>query len=378
MDPKVTVLSWNIKSIHSNQSDLNRICDTNDIDVVLLNETWLRPGVRCSVPNYKALHNRREDGKGGVSLLVKSSIASSISIPSFKHPTNAQFAQTKIDGLLIISAYIPPNVYMRRDAWDRLLSNAERPFILMGDLNAHHLHWGHATNNTNGRELMAAIHAHGLVMLNDMRPTRLKQGSPSILDLLLASPEAALNLTSSTWQDTFGSDHYPILCESSPPRQQVIRSLQPSSSTRINSKRIRWEKYSAELEQEFNNNPDMDLGTLTSVVVEAAKANSKSNPATRQLPSCPWRDDECSMAVAKRRRLLKVFHNTGRMTHLIAAKRAIAETKKLLKSKKRAHFRAFCETLSRDSPISYVWKKVRAFNHHNRKTTPLNRDANKE
>ncbi|XP_017768535.1 PREDICTED: uncharacterized protein LOC108556777 [Nicrophorus vespilloides] len=133
---------------------------------------------------------------------------------------------------------------MRRDAWDRLLSNAERPFILMGDLNAHHSHWGHATNNTNGRELMAAIDAHGLVMLNDMRPTRLKHGSPSILDLLLASPEAALNLKF----------------------QHQTRHLR---------------KYSAELEQEFNNNPDMDLGTLTSVVVEAAKANSKSNPATK-------------------------------------------------------------------------------------------------
>ena len=64
------------------------------------------------------------------------------------------------------------------------------------------------------------------------------------------------------------------------------------------------------------------------------------------------------MWVNKRKEAIKKFEQNPNIHQYISAKRIIAQTRRELRCKKRNKFIAFCETLNRESNVSYVWTKV--------------------
>ena len=65
--------------------------------------------------------------------------------------------------------------------------------IWLGDFNAHNPLWGSRMKDTNGGTMEDFMDKHGLVCMNDGRPTRfeIKTGAVSCIDLALASSEYA-------------------------------------------------------------------------------------------------------------------------------------------------------------------------------------------
>ncbi|XP_017776638.1 PREDICTED: RNA-directed DNA polymerase from mobile element jockey-like, partial [Nicrophorus vespilloides] len=366
MTPRnLSILSWNARSFLSNHSAIINYANNSNIDILLISETWIRPGVRVSTPGYRAIHNRRDDGKGGVSILLAKKYNCPMHIPMFVHPRLAQFATIRIAGIEIVAVYIPPDVYFNRGSWDRLIGTLNPPFILAGDFNAHHTYWGHNGDNRNGRELAYTMDKHNLVIINDMRPTRIAFPRTSLLDLVLVSADLVTSSSSRTLDDSLGSDHLPVLSNVSlGPHQTPEPSRSTTQSTRLKYNKIKWEDYRSQVSEETAQIPEFTIDSLSELLLRVAKKCSPQtvNRGFSYKPPCPWWDAECSAATERRRRFLRIFHHTGKLEHLIAARRVMAETRRLLKQKKRDSFKEFCESLGRESPSTQVWKRIRVFN----------------
>lgn len=72
----------NIKSIRNNKDLLEHYIRENNLDIIMLNETWLGPHENININGYKSHMLNRKNGYGGVGFLVKNQI---ITRP-IKHP----------------------------------------------------------------------------------------------------------------------------------------------------------------------------------------------------------------------------------------------------------------------------------------------------
>lgn len=140
----VSILSWNANSISSKGPELDQFLYEQSIDVVLLQETFLKPGDNFQLPNYTLYRNDRVRGRGGgTCILVKRRIPHfSITTPDI-HGLEATIIQVKADDFefRIISCYKPSNVY-QIDYGLEALFDWNVPTFLAGDLNSHHRNWG--------------------------------------------------------------------------------------------------------------------------------------------------------------------------------------------------------------------------------------------
>lgn len=80
-------------------------------------------------------------------------------------------------------------------------------------MNAHSPVWGSAYVRGHGSLIENILEEYDLTVINAGQPTLITppSGSKSIIDLVICSPNLYYNLDLSVLDDTFGSDHYPIL-----------------------------------------------------------------------------------------------------------------------------------------------------------------------
>jgi len=76
MDPrntsKLKIMLWNADSVSKKKAELLESLITNEIDIALISETYLKRDVPFSLPNYKCHRlDRNYRPKGGVAILVR-------------------------------------------------------------------------------------------------------------------------------------------------------------------------------------------------------------------------------------------------------------------------------------------------------------------
>ncbi|XP_064475855.1 cholinesterase 1-like [Ornithodoros turicata] len=85
------------------------------------------------------------------------------------------------------------------------------PFLVVGDINAHHPRWGSARTDRRGIRWVDVIGEMDLCLLNDGSPTFLRRDfSTDVLDVSICSKDVSRSLSWSTDVDGKGSDHLPI------------------------------------------------------------------------------------------------------------------------------------------------------------------------
>ncbi|GFW58600.1 hypothetical protein TNCV_1579321 [Trichonephila clavipes] len=71
------IAAWNANGVRSRIVELRDFINKHSIDIILLQETLLKPGVSIRVPNYTLYRNDRETQNfpsGGTAILIKSSL----------------------------------------------------------------------------------------------------------------------------------------------------------------------------------------------------------------------------------------------------------------------------------------------------------------
>ena len=71
----MNIVFWNCQGLRPKRKELQNYLQENQIDILALNETFLKPKFKLHLPGYDIYKNDRLVGKkGGVAILVKKSI----------------------------------------------------------------------------------------------------------------------------------------------------------------------------------------------------------------------------------------------------------------------------------------------------------------
>lgn len=215
----IRVMHFNAQGITSGTAinQLEYILKEKQIDIIFINETYLKPYNKFQLLNYVVHREDRSTHGGGVLIAIRNSIP---------HKRILKFPTTKIENVSIsveingrpirfTSAYNPKNT---PKLWDDLskITNSYSDFFIFGDFNAHHTTWNCFNNNSAGTCLYNhQVQSNYYVCFpNDF--TRFGQGAqptrPSVIDILLTN--STLNMSSiETLPGLLNSDHVPIVCE---------------------------------------------------------------------------------------------------------------------------------------------------------------------
>jgi ribonuclease HI len=299
-----------------------------------------------------------EDGRfhGGVATMVKNSTPHS----RIDLQTDLQAVAVRVQlerTYTICNIYLPPRDNILRAQLEDLINQLPQPYLILGDFNARHPHWGDTVTNTRGRMIEKVISEWPICLLNTGSPTHLQiqNGSLSCLDLSICSADIVNNFQWETLQDLRGSDHFPITLTSTTPQCSM-------GSPRFRFSKADWTLYKARavctsLVTDFARIDDATRH-LQDTINSAAVASIPRTGRPRQRP-VPWWNDDLARAVEERKVATRRYYTTLLVADKIALKRARARSKYIARKAREESWQQYASSLNSRTPISKVWKRVK-------------------
>ncbi|KAG8234568.1 hypothetical protein J437_LFUL015359, partial [Ladona fulva] len=210
MKYKTNLTSWNCQSLPDKLPKLLSFLVDWDIDICLLEETFLSQSKKIFTSNFRIVRNDRLSKGGGVAILVKESISFKI-LPRIKFELIEHVGISitlGLDTINLYSVYIPPRRQLT------ILLTLPGKNIFVGDWNCKHKVWGSSTNNPNGNLLLKVINnlnssTEQLTTHSPNQPTHVHLNqSTDLLDFIITN-----RYTKTIYPHTlfeFHSDHLPI------------------------------------------------------------------------------------------------------------------------------------------------------------------------
>lgn len=210
---QLKVSFWNCQGVQNKKLELQKFLEEYNIDVMLLSETFLKPGSRLAIANYKTYRNDRllQPG-GGTAILIKQNIEHH-ELPPQENLTfecNGITVNTKKQPISIWSAYCSPNETLDPNQISALFRSTKAT-ILAGDLNAKNKIWNSKTNNTRGRILKQMADQQNIIITAPEDPTHIHtpNNTTEVLDIALLK-NLSLEYDIATKHD-LSSDHRPVM-----------------------------------------------------------------------------------------------------------------------------------------------------------------------
>lgn len=310
------IIQWNCRSISSKKCDIIYLANKYQPFLISLQETWLRPGFNFRIPKYSCIREDRSDGYGGVALLIKNNISfSQFTIPN--HSSDFSIIAITINNICYVSLYIPHPTSSVYNEIESIFSIFPNPILIMGDFNAQHVAWGSSISNHYGSRLLDMVDKNKWCILNTGKATRRTQPHEEISapDLSICTPNLASIVSWNTLSSSYGSDHFPIV---------INFPIATSSRTKCRSPRMKfklenanWFSFKEEVEKVIPNIPIIMKNNhevcaeafALSLIQAAVKAFPvKKYKHNKMIPSPPWWDNECSLAIKKRKLTEKILN----------------------------------------------------------------------
>lgn len=184
----------NIRSIFK-KAELREIIYRKDIDIMCIQETWLKNKNFEFSKQHKVFLKNRTDGYGGVGIIIRNRIqVQEITFPSTNEMEIIDIT-TKMEGVTnnIVNMYINPraittNVTTDLEAVTRTLHNREY-FIVSGDVEAAHPSWDDGCSHTNARAdaIENFITDSNFITLNEGKPTHLSYNKSQTINIIAVS-----------------------------------------------------------------------------------------------------------------------------------------------------------------------------------------------
>ena len=282
------ILFWNSNGINHKLDELRSLALTLKTDIILLNETHLKPSARLHIPNFFTYRNdlppvRGSPAHGGTAVLVNRRIVHQPVTLNTTIQTSSILVQLNGHEVLISAVYKPPGTLLTTNDLDLLTKSAEWQ-ISAGDFNAKHPLWYSHTTNAAGRVLFDHAQQSDYSVTAPSSPTHFPTCTryrPDILDIALVRLPYQTQITN---LNELSSDHNPILLDT------LCTPI--SSSPPVTNRFINWKKYTTTLAnlpnsttQPTNDRESIDLAieNLTKHIQQAVE--SSVYVPTRKHPS---------------------------------------------------------------------------------------------
>lgn len=361
------IMQWNCQGISNNYADLINLIHDENPDIILLNETWLKPDRNFKIKNYHIERLDRVDGVrgGGIATLIKNaSLCQKIKLNLNGLPVKLEVSAIKLENITIINMYCSPDTSLTIRFLQQILNQVFPPFILMGDLNGHHPVWGSDISNESGRNILEIVQQENLVILNDGSETRIHHPhqNKSCIDITIVTPDLANKIFWSVLQKPTHSDHLPTSCVlQRETHHQVLNS--PLFKWKI--RKANWEEYYSN----FNINQNIimynDFVETINQAANNAIPQTKDSDKTKKITPKPiWWNQQCEQAAQERNQAFRQFKINFSEQNYLNYKIMAAKARRTAKQNKKQSFKHFCESLNKDTPISKVWKVIQKFSNN--------------
>ena len=353
------LIQWNCRGVRPNYNELKLLIDKYCPIVFCLQETYIKADDPLTMRGFSFVDHYASDagGKatGGTSILIKEGTPHSI----IDLDTTLQAKAVSVSlfkTVTICSIYLSPSTPLDTQALDKLVQQLPKPFLLLGDFNAHNVVWGCHDTNNRGNVIDSFIARNGLCLLNNGSFTYMSPatGSLSALDLALCDPSVFLDFQFSVESDTYGSDHYPIILKSNCP--------QPEGFPRWKFRRADWELFkhlcSTDLTEDILHEAD-PVAIFSDKLFNIAK---QAIPMTTSKPKkvCkPWFNEECRNALNERKKALKKCKEYPTHDNLRCFKIWRAKARRVIRGCKRNSWHNYVGKLNSQTSIKKTWDMIR-------------------
>ena len=353
------LVQWNCEGLKQKGDALQEIIREKNPLCICLQETKLPKDADFHIRGYKSfLKNLETEGNahGGVGIWVKNNK------PAHQIPLNTNLQAVAVSLMMgkrvtICSLYLPPGEIIPRQAIENLVNQLPKPFMLVGDFNAHSPLWFDRRECARGKVIQKIIEDRDIFLLDQNKTTHISRAhqTSSHIDLSIVSLDL---MDDFDWEaDDYyrTSDHAPIYITS---RLQEEHSFEK----RWIMKKAEWDKYTEKTEvdrgiDDFNTVEDA-VDYLGEVIFEAADHSIPKSKGSGGRINPPWWNDECRSAINKRKAAWKKYKNTISLVNLIAFKRARAEAQRTVRRSKRASWREFIEGIDDTTSSTEAWRRI--------------------
>lgn len=291
------IMQWNACGItnHVSIKLLENFITLHKIDIVLLNETFLKNHHKFYLNGYKIYRNDRQNRHGGgVAIAVKFGILHRLVNPyQTVHLENISVI-VKINNreIVITSAYSPKYC----DSFEsdvKKITPLNREFFVFGDLNAKNGQWNCNVNNRAGIKLEhISMNSNFFIYYPDSPTFHPRSGAnSSTLDILLSNSSLYIS-DLVVYDDDMFSDHLPVIFHI-----DGDTSLQ-SKGQIFNFKRANWRKFNKYIDEHImdiqfdpgnisKNSIDTAINKVSDIIINAQSAAiplKQISTSSNQLP----------------------------------------------------------------------------------------------
>ena len=218
----MNIVFWNCQGLRPKRKELQNYLLENQIDILALNETFLKPKFKFHPPGYDIYKNDRlVDIKDGVAILVNNGIIVNQKWKNdhFNVITDNEALAIEIqlqngDKVILATIYCPNgNPSLRLFRMINALSNQ---VIFLGDFNSKHKQFGCVKPNKCGQTLVNIAKDLKLFYVTQLGPNRHTRedpvhGTSDILNMAFMTPGlSSRDISFSIADDHMGSDHFPF------------------------------------------------------------------------------------------------------------------------------------------------------------------------
>ncbi|GFO29678.1 RNA-directed DNA polymerase from mobile element jockey [Plakobranchus ocellatus] len=230
-------------------------------------------------------------------LLIRNGIRfSEIVLKTGLHAAAATISLEKT--LTVCSLYLPPNSPVSKLSLAELFEQLPKPFLVLGDFNAHSPAWGDSRRDGRGRELEEFIAENDLIILNSGEKTFVHSAyhSTSAIDLAVASLSIAVECSWAAHSDLCADwNRFGDLCK---------LSLDDSVA---------------------------DIEQFTSKLLDAARSSIPFHKGTKNKTRVPWITQECRQALRERKKAQRKYFKTPSFENFVNFKKQKAKAEFVIK-----------------------------------------------
>ena len=345
-----TVLFWNIRGLRSNLTDLKLLLSQSNAAVAALQDCKWAEGLSPPQGFIPVLGNC--DPGGEAALLIRNDIRFTPVVLNSNLCAAAATVTLK-NTFTICSIYLSPSIQVSKRDLENLVLQLPKPFLLVGDFNAHSPLWGDSRLDGRGEMVEKILEEQNLIILNDEQITYFSSTyhTPSSIDLAVASPSLSSDFQLEVNDDLCGSDHYPIF----------LKSLDCSSTDRpktFNFKKADWNLFgdlcSSSIDERI-----CSVEQFTEGLMEAARATIPYHSSKFQKTRVPWFTADVKNIIKNRKKAQRKYRNRPSLETFIEYKKLKAKSKLIIKQAKMASWQDYVSKINFRTSTKAVWKKIR-------------------
>ena len=219
------IIQWNCRGIKANTSKLLLLMTHLQHAISCLQETFLKTNDDITIKNhqsYNHINNTGDRALCGVSILIRNDI------PQSKINLNTQLQAIAIKVTLhrtinIYLLHILPHNAINENELNDILQLLPTPLSLLGNFSSHNTMWNCRSIKQKGK-ILENINNNNLCFFNKKSQTHIDPSSATYLaiDLILCDTSIFLDFTWRVYDNTCGSNHFPIVLESLHPQDDDL------------------------------------------------------------------------------------------------------------------------------------------------------------